>query len=128
MGSVITAAQACAQADPVTGCDIVQLQGKVGLTSSNNTGDGKWSVNQGGSNLTLNTSNKVFSSGAIFTVQGVSGEVAGMAVTATSGSDGRFTLRCNVGPLATSAHTVPSPSAPLQPWPAAHGGVLRAAI
>jgi len=105
IGSVITAAQACAQGDPVNGCNLIQMRDKVGLTNTNNSGDNKWQVNQGGTNLTLDTANKTFSSGAVFTVAGVGGEVNGMAVTATSGGDGRFSLRCNVGPSATTATT-----------------------
>ena len=38
LGSVITAAQACAQGDPVNGCNLIQMRDKVGLTNTNNSG------------------------------------------------------------------------------------------
>src|SRR5439155_20748316 len=90
VGSVITAAQGCAQVDPTSGCNLAQLRGKVGINSGDTTGDNKWTVTFTGTNLTIDTANRTFSSGTAFTVKGVNGDVNGMAVTATSGSDGRF--------------------------------------
>jgi type II secretory pathway pseudopilin PulG len=97
LGSAITAAQSCAQGEPTTGCDLPRLRGKVGLTTSDTTGDGKWKVSMSGGPLTLDTSsNKFGPPGVVITAAGQTGNVSGIAVTGTSDGSGNFSLRCNV--------------------------------
>jgi prepilin-type N-terminal cleavage/methylation domain-containing protein len=108
LGSAITAAQACAQNDPATGCTLTQMRGKVGLDASNKTGDGKWAVSMSGGNLTLDTTaNKFGPSGVAITVAGQVSPVDSIAVTGTTDANGAFSLRCN-----TTANTAATSSDP----------------
>ena len=109
IGSTITAAQACAQSEPTTGCSLERLRNRVGLTTTNTTGDGKWMVSIAGGPLTLDTSNGKFGPPAvIITAAGQTGSVASIAVTATSDASGTFSLRCNVSGNSAATNSDPA--------------------
>jgi len=95
-GAALTAAQACAQNDPTGAtCGIANLRARIGLSATDQTGDGRWVVTiPAATPVTLNVATNQFAGGPI-TVAGTGGNVANMAAAVFIDAGGVVTIHCN---------------------------------